>query len=123
MKRLVDHLQQIIDTFPEKSVCMIDTRRVLCNSLKLNMQCDPELNKYQILRRIPPGNDIIVCRNTNQQLLQESFADVYMILDLHVNENHDGYKQCVETFLLMRNRVYLYHCMCPSRSSKYNFLF
>lgn len=120
---LVEHLQNTLNVYDDKSVNMIDIRRVLCKSLKANMLCDPELHKYVILQRIPPGSDIIVCKNENQPKLDSSFGDLYNIMQLQVEDDDDAYKQCIETFMLIHNKVDLYHCMCPNRSSKYRMFF
>ena len=112
---LKEPMNNIINSFEERSVCVIDTRRPPTKSLKINMTCDPELNKYAILRRIPPGNRTLVYHNPEQQTLSQ-FNDVYDIQQLDVE--NDTFKQCIELFLLITNKVNFYYCSCPQYSSK-----
>lgn len=117
---LQDHISDILGTFDERSVCVIDTRKCPSQSLKVNMACDPELNKYAILRRIPPGNRTLVYHYPDQQTLVQ-FNDVYNIIQLDVES--DAIKQCIELFLLITNKVNFYYCSCISYSSKTYLIF
>lgn len=114
--QLSDFLQSYVNIFQPKSISVIDTRCMSSKSLKLNEKYDPELQKYNIMYAIPPGNSILVFKDNHQPDITNAFRDVYVILNLPEMDEH--YKQCVELFLLFQNKVNFYYCSCPEYSTK-----
>tara|TARA_B100001758_G_C18303596_1_gene553830 strand:- start:378 stop:1073 length:696 start_codon:yes stop_codon:yes gene_type:complete len=118
--RLVDNIHNIIESFGNKSISVIDTRGLHSHSLRINERCDPELHRHEVMFRIPPGNEILIFRDVDQPKLQ-SFEDIYTIRNLNID--NDINKQCIELYLLLRQRVNFYYCRCVEYSTKCLFLF